>query len=210
MPDIDDSPPAAPAPSGAQLRWSAVQSFLYAPPPAGQGEDADAASVWDTLLSWPIRLSLIVLAATVGWIWHKAPLGIQLGHVLQYGLLLAVSIVASCWLYVAIANLVVSVTWLACSWRRPAPLAKAPAHWRFTDYVSWLNHQIGNVEALATWIALVLVGSTSVLWQLVGLALVTLLGSKTIGWIAQWGWFRREKSAAEFSARMLIRRRPLT
>jgi hypothetical protein len=162
-------------------------------------------------LSWPARLVLVALAVVVGWMWNEAPVGIQISHVLQYGLLLAVSIVASCWYWVAIPNFVLSVLWYVTS-RDSRDDPSNHEHWRWSEYVTWANRLVGNVEALATWIAIALVTYTSFWWQVTGLAVIALLGTKIINGIAQWGWFRcdwKDAPQTAMSARLLIQSEPV-
>lgn len=132
----DAAPTSTKAPSVA-IAQASVSSVTTDRTPADTKTKSDESSVWDAILSWPVRLLLVGLVFVVGRIWHNEPVGIQLGWGLQYGLLLAVSIVASCWFYVGLVNLVVAGVWVLFSWNPDIAPRQNPPRWVLADYITW-------------------------------------------------------------------------
>jgi hypothetical protein len=167
-------------------------------------------SVWDTLLTWPARLLIVIGAFVVGVVWEDTPIGIQLGWALQYGLLAAVSIVTSFWFWILLINVAVAVLWLALSWTAPANAnADASAGWTFRDIVTWANRQVGHIEALAAWVAIAFVLRPRLCVQAPLLAAVIFWGPPIINALARWDFMggsaaRRSRAALMMERRSLI------
>ncbi len=177
------------------------------PDPVGAGSSgAVVPSRWDTLLAWPIRLLIVAGAVVVGWIWSATPGGVQLGWALQYTLLAAVSVVTSFWFWILLANVAIAGLWVVLSWRAPPPPPAGSDRWGFLDVVTWVNRQIGHVEALGAWIAVAFVLSPCLTEQAGLLAAVGLLGGPIINGVAA-SRFVGGAKARESRAALLMERR---
>jgi hypothetical protein len=171
------------------------------PDPTNPGER----SRWNRRLTWRLRLIVVGCAFLFGLVGSKTSGGIQVGWALQYALLAAVSIVASFWLPILLTNLFMAGIWLALSWGAP--------HWHTPTIVSrivkWLNRQIGHIEAGATWVAVAVVITHRLWFQLGGLAAVILLGIPLINGLARLDTFggkeaRRNRAALLEERRSVI------
>jgi hypothetical protein len=137
------------------------------------------------LLPWWLRLALTALLIGAAFHWYDRPFGVQLGWALQFGLLLAVSIVASCWYVFGLLNLGIAALDLWVSRKVPdkkeMELHKgALPTWSYKETVRWGNRLAEHIEVLATWIAVALVWTSSLLGQVAGLALLGLWGKPII------------------------------
>ncbi|HLK90040.1 MAG TPA: hypothetical protein VKZ18_09100 [Polyangia bacterium] len=195
----EETPQETPPPSSSLLD----RVLFEGPDPApARREEADR---WDTLLTWPVRWLAVAGVSVVAAVWGKSPGGIQLAWALQYALLAAVSIVASFWLPLFLINAGVALLWLAMSRKPPAALARETGL-RLSDLVTWVNRQLGHIEALASWIAVSLV-TWPVLWiQLGGLAAVSLLGPPIINGIARTDRVGGARARASRAVLMMERR----
>jgi hypothetical protein len=155
-------------------------------------------------LTWPVRLSFVTSAFLISYIWSRTSGGIQVGWALQYALLVAVSIAASFWLPILLTNLVIAGTWLALSWRRPHANKPSIA----SRIVKWVNRQIGHIEAGATWVAVAVVVTHRLWFQLGALAAVVFLGLPVINGLARLDTFGG-KEARQHRAALLEERRSL-
>lgn len=210
--------PLAPAqPDGASLErreesdrrgrtssW-AHQAFVIGPD-AAAGDDAIGGRL-ATLLSWPARLILMVGALAVGFIFNDAPLGRQLAWGLEYGALIALSLAASAWPYILAINLFFGVGWVALSWKPPS---SADPGWKvFTLAVfTFVNRQLGHLEALVVWIIIGLVWRPLLAAQLTLVAAVVLLGEPIINGLARTRLFG-SKEAQKSDGSLFIERRSL-
>jgi len=137
-----------------------------------------------TLLSWPVRLILVLGALSVGFIFNDAPIGRQLAWGLEYGALIALSLAASAWPYILAVNLIFGGGWVALSWKPPP----ANEHdWRVLALAvfTFVNRQLGHLEALVVWIIIGLVWRPLLAAQLTLVAAVVLLGEPIINGLAR-------------------------
>src|SRR5438105_3682916 len=97
--------PAEPWPSRAYARFVACLRavFIVGPDPRDPSRVHEASRL-DTLLAWPVRLLAVAGVSLLAAIWATTAAGIQFGWALQYGLLVAVSIVTSFWGWVMVVN----------------------------------------------------------------------------------------------------------
>jgi 3',5'-cyclic AMP phosphodiesterase CpdA len=190
---------------GDDRGWLA-RVFLVGPDPLDPGRAPDQITAWDSLLTWPTRLLVVLGAIVIGIIWAGSPGGIQLGWALQYGLLVAVSIVTSYWLTISLANLGVALLWVVASWDPLARRQPGERQWGASEALTWLNRQVGHVEAGATWVAVSLVWSHKLPCQLGLLAAVALLGEPIINGVARSRRFGGERAAADRAVLMMERR----
>jgi len=197
---MSSDPPVPPAQSSHS--WFARVLWI-GPDPPNPKRPGDA-SVWDTLLTWPVRLCMTAGALAVGLVWAKSPGGMQLGWALQYGILVAISVVTAFWLPLLFLNLTIALAWLGLSWFPPA--AGHPSFVRRS--VKWMNRQVSHIEAGATWVALALVFRPDLRWQLGGLAAVVLLGGPIVNGLARMDRFGGEE-ARERRVVLLRERRSL-
>lgn len=196
-------PPASTARSGSWLH-----ALLIDGPDTSTGT-----SFWDTLLNWPARWLLVLGFTLVGLIWARFPLGVQLGWALNYGLLAGVSIAASVWVWLMVANLALAGLWLLSSWRKPLSVAarsstdvRSPT-WDVSDSITWLNRQVGHIEALAVWTALAFVTAHELTYQLLGFSALLLLAEPCLNGIARWELARHGQPDAPHAAVMIARRK---
>ena len=168
----------------------------------------ESPSIWQTLLAWPVRLVGVAGATLVAWIWSGTPAGVQLGWALQYTLLTAVSVVTSFWFWILLLNVGTALLWVVLSWRPPSPppTSGSEPRWGFLDVVTWVNRQVGHIEALAAWIAVAFVLSPCLTLQIALLAVVGLLGGPIINGIAASRFFGGA-AARESRAALLMERR---
>ena len=191
-----------PARSGASQRGLLARAVLVGPDPVVP-ERPDEITAWDTLVTWPTRLLAVAGAVLVGVVWMHSPAGIQLAWALQYGVLVAVSVLISLWLPVFSANLVIAAAWLGFALAAP----RTPdGTWRGSEVITWINRQIGHIEALATWGAVALVVSHCLPAQLGCLAGFGLLGPPTINRLARTRWFGGERARINRAGLMMERR----
>lgn len=204
--DAGKTSSAPPSPTARSGSW--LHAVLI------DGPDASAeGSFWDTLLNWPARWLLVLGLTLVGLIWARFPLGVQLGWALNYGLLAGVSIVASVWVWLMVANLVLAGLWLLASWRKPLSVAAARSSdarrptWDISDSITWLNRQVGHIEALAVWTALAFVNAHELTWQLLGFSALLLLAEPCLNGLTRWELKRQGQPAAPHAAVMIARRK---
>ena len=178
--------------------------FLVGPDPPNL-EAPGERTRWSNRLTWPLRLILVGCALLAGLAGSSSSGGIQIGWALQYALLAGVSIVASFWLPLLLTNFVIATIWLALSWRA--------LHWHTPlvarGVIKFLNRQIGHIEAGATWVAVALVVSHRLWFQIGGLAAVVFLGIPLINGLARLDAFggreaRRSRAALLEERRSLI------
>jgi len=191
----------------ARLRGWLRAIFVDGPDPVRPAAHENPSN-WQTLLAWPVRLLAVGGATVVAWIWSTTPPGVQLGWALQYVSLAAVAVVTSFWRWILLLNVITSVLWLALSWRPPAPPPPEGSgpRWGFLDVVTWVNRQIGHIEALAAWIAVAFVLSPSLTRQFASVAAIGLLGGPIINGIAA-SRFVGDGAARESRAALLMERR---
>lgn len=144
-------------------------------------------SFWDTIFTWPVRLLIVFGAGAVGYVWGKTPSGIQLGWGLQYGLFIAISIVASFWSVLLAVNAGLAGWWLYLTYVRLTPkvAVENQSAWDVLDVVTWLNRQVAHVEVFATYIAIALILTPRLFVQAPLLAAVLALGGPVIDGITQ-------------------------
>lgn len=175
----------AEAPAPATAGW-ARQAFVLGPDDAPGDEPIGGRLA--TLLSWPVRLILVLGALSVGFIFNTSPIGRQLGWGLEYGALIALSLAASGWLYILIVNLVFGGGWVTLSWQPPSehdPAWKVALLRGFT----FVNRQLGHLEALGVWLVIALVWRPVLAAQLTLVAAVVLLGEPIINGLARTRFF---------------------
>jgi hypothetical protein len=141
---------------------------------------------FDTIFPWPMPLAVVVVAWLLGHRWEQSILGEQLGSALQYGALIAVSIVVSCWIGIALANISLALTLFI-----PHIQDGEPRSWRYLfDAVqhglAFANRQVGHVVALLTWSVLAVVWADSLQWELALVVAVWALGPLLVNQLASW------------------------
>ncbi|HEX2659826.1 MAG TPA: hypothetical protein VHU40_16190 [Polyangia bacterium] len=179
--------------------------FIVGPDP-GDPTRPHESSRLDTLLAWPVRLLAVAGISLLAIIWATTPAGIQFGWALQYGLLVAVSIVTSFWGVVMVVNVVLAALWVAMSWNPPRTPADHPLGWGIADVVTWLNRQVGHAEVLVAWVAVAFVLSPHLAVQVSLLAAVLLLGGPLINGAARSRFFGGDKARESRAALMMERR----
>lgn len=199
--------PADTRPSSAYARCVACLRcvFVTGPDPSDPTRPHEQGRL-DTLLAWPVRLLAVGGVALLAAIWATTPPGVQFGWALQYGLLVAVSIVTSFWGPVMVANTLLAALWVGMSWNPPAAPHEAGNKWGPVDVVTWLNRQVGHAEVLVAWVAVAFVVSPHLVVQASLLAGVLLLGGPVINGVARSRFFGGAK-ARESRAALLIERR---
>ena len=199
--------PAEPWHSRAYARCvSCLRAVFVVGPDPRDPTRVHEAGRFDTLLAWPIRLLVVAGVSLLAAIWATTAAGIQFGWALQYGLLVAVSIVTSFWGWVMVVNVGLAALWVGMSWNPPRTPLDQPPPWGISDVVTWLNRQVGHAEVLVAWVAVAFVLSPNLTAQASLLAAVLLLGGPLINGAAQLRFFGGDK-ARESRAALMIERR---
>jgi hypothetical protein len=153
---------------------------------AGPPRPAVRARWFDTLFPWPMPVLAVVVAYLIGLQWDKSVLGEQLGSALQYGALIAVSIVVSCWFWIALANVALALTLFL-----PHVESPGASPWlTLIDYtehgLAFANRQLGHIVTLLVWSVLAIVGADGLPGKLALLVAVWALGPPLINQLASW------------------------
>jgi len=165
------------------IHW-AERVFLIGPDPVDPDEPT---SLWETILSWPVRLLLVLLATLVARQWSSTGLGEELAAALQYGSLVAVSLAASNWWILLAGNSVLALLWLLLG-RTPRDPDSRLA--KLTQVVVFVNRQVGHIELQAVWWTVALALKQDLRWQLPLLAAVLLLWEPVVDGIGSTRPFR--------------------
>ena len=178
---------------------------MEGPDPA---ERDDVPHLGDTLLPWPVRCLAVLGVFVAAGVWKDTGLGQQASFGLQYGAAVLVAMVASFWLVILLADLLMAAAWFV----RIRPRAEKPFLWEWLQLFTFVNRQIGHLVALLFWMLLVLAAGARLHWQLGGLAAVLFLGAPILNGIARSDWASRFLGADGTSKRtgdLLWRRRIL-
>lgn len=159
-----------------------IWRFIVAGPPRPKLR----ARWFDTLFPWPLPVVVVVVAWFLGRQWDGSILGEQLASALHYGALIAVSIVVSCWLGIALVNIGLALTLFLPHVER---LPDRP--WRsLLDVIqhglAFANRQVGHVVVLLVWSVLAIVYADSLKWKLALLVAVWALAVLLINQLASW------------------------
>jgi len=158
--------------------------LLVGPDPIDREESA---SLWDKILPWPARLLLVLAVALMARRWSSTGLGDELAAALQYGGLVAVSVVASNWRILLAGNSVLAMLWLLLGSTPRAP----NSFWgKVTQVVVFLNRQVGHIELQTVWWTVALALTQDLRWQLSLLAVVLLLWEPVVNAIGSLRPFR--------------------
>jgi hypothetical protein len=159
----------------------------------------------DTILPWPVRLLVVLVAGILGWCWDGSPLGEQLSGGLHYAGLIAISLAASYWWFIFLFNFTLALAWLLWPIR-----ATEESLWMGVLYhgLSFVNRQIGHIEVLSVWTTLAIVGPATLARQLAAVAAVLLLGEPLLSGFAT-GLHKRRQPSGSVTEDMYWLRRPL-
>lgn len=164
------------------------------------------ATLVETLLPWPVRVLVVVVAGLLAWNWSGTPVGAQLGGALQYAGLIAISLAVSYWWWVFVVNISFAVAWVA--W----PLRSEEDHpwvWAVHNALTFVNRQVGHIEVLSVWIVLALVAADTLTTQVSMLAAVLLLGKPVLNGLTRWLFFPQQSGLAPSEIDLHWKRRPL-
>jgi len=161
--------------------WIA-RALVLGPDPSDRNDRSPSVVAW--LLPWWVRWLLVIAAAVVGGFWSSAGIGEQLAWGLDYAALIGVSLAASYWRLIFIINLVFAVAWFLPFRSRE----RYPILWKVLHWVTFLNRQLGHLEALMVWLALSMVVWPRLALQLPFAVAVCLLGPPIINGLGRWGW----------------------
>lgn len=175
----------------------------------------DTPSIWDTLLTWPARLVLVLGAALLGFIWSRYPFGVQFGWGLNFGLLVGVSLAVSSWHWLFLFNFGLGALWLLSAVRKPlrvraeamAKSTASPRPWDIADSITWLNRQAGHIEAYAVWTALTFVFWHQLTFQLSAFAALLLLAEPGLNGFVRWRLKQRRPGETPSHVAIMIERR---
>ena len=155
--------------------------FLVGPdPPAAD----DPKGLVSFTLPWWLRVLAVFTALAVGLIWGDTGVGRQLAWGLDYGALIGVSLVASNWGVILAVNLGLALLWIALPLRNPEESRQSRALWRVHHIVTFLNRQLGHMEAYVAGLAVATVAYPRLAVQLPLVTAVVLLGPPIINGIA--------------------------
>ena len=156
----------------------------------------------DRLLPFWIRWLLLLAAVLIGVTWSSSGIGEQIAAMLQYAALVAVSLGASFWLAVGIANLIVAVLWFIPFKKKETD----PVVWFANHAVTFVNRHAGHTEALFVWLVISLAAVPDLRYQLPSFFAVVLLGISAINAIT---FYRAAARSERLSVEELYwRRRP--
>jgi hypothetical protein len=130
----------------------------------------------DRLLPFWIRWPILLAALVVGITWSSSGLGEQIAAMLQYAALVAVSLGASFWMGVGLANLIVALLWFIPFKDK----ATNPGVWFANHAITFANRHAGHTEALYVWLVISLAAVPDLRFQLPVFLLVVLLGISII------------------------------
>jgi len=181
--------------------------LLIGPDPIDRKESA---SLWDTILPWPVRLLLVAVVAIIARQWAKTGVGEELAAALQYGGLVGVSVASSNWWIILAVNAVLALGWLALG---PTPRAPESFLGKTTQVFVFLNRQVGHIELQAVWWTVALALKQDLRWQLPLLAAVLLLWEPLINGIGSLRPFRdpdhRDEQPRKYDGSLFWARRPV-
>jgi hypothetical protein len=156
--------------------------FLVGPDPRA---DDDPKGLVSFTLPWWLRVLAVVAALAIGLLWGDTGVGRQLAWGLDYGALVGVSLVASNWGVILAVNLGLALLWIALPLRNPEESRESRALWRVHHVVTFLNRQLGHMEAYAAGLAVATVAYPRLMVQLPLLTAVVLLGPPIINGVAR-------------------------
>ncbi len=136
----------------------------------------------DVLLPVPIRVLVVLAGAVIGWAWDDANVTQQLAWGLNYAALIAVSLGVSFWFLFLLLQLAVSGPWLLLEVMRPR---KSSALHCLDHLLTFVNRQLGHLEALGVWLAVALVWRPQPDLQLPFALAVLLLGEPLLNFLGR-------------------------
>jgi hypothetical protein len=148
----------------------------------GLGRSGDPRGWADGLLPLPVRLLAVLAGAVIGHVWNDANLGQQLAWGLSYAALIAVSLGAAFWFLLLLLQLAISLPWLLL---RFAPRERNPGLHCLNHALTFVNRQIGHLEAIGAWLAVALVWRPQPDTQLPFVLAVLLLGEPLVNWLGR-------------------------
>jgi hypothetical protein len=143
----------------------------------GAPEDGRERTLVQLLFPWPIRVAFVVVAFWMGYEWHRTSLGVQLSWGFDYAALIMISLTASVWVYLLVINFLVAIIWVGLSRKTHE---EGRLWWWVTETFTFLNRQVGHIEAFTLWIVISLATRPDLKWQLTFLVAVLLLGEAVI------------------------------
>jgi len=205
MPNLPQ-PPAGPEgdgvrPAARTLTWveRVIDALLWLvvtgpDPPAPD----DPPSPMGFVLPWWARVVTVGAALAVGLTWSGTGAGMQLAWGLDYGALICVSLAASYWAVSLVVNLSFALLWRFLPLRSPED---HPRLWRFHHFVTFVNRQIGHLEAIAVWLVVATIFKPRLDVQLPFLAAVALMGAPIINGLTRaiYGSERTSRAGGELN-----------
>jgi hypothetical protein len=177
------------------LAWPALSKLervvVEGPDPVDTDE---APGLLETLLPWPLRLLVVFGLWALGRLWYDRAPAQQLAWALSYVGAIMVSLLASWWFVLFVANLALGLSWLGLTRLRPPNPREHPLLWRVKHLVEFFNRQLSHVEALFVWTAILLSLWPRVDWQLPALAALYLLAPPFINGAAHLYARRRDET----------------
>jgi hypothetical protein len=156
------------------ISWHA---FLYSGPNVLLGDGKP--HTIDRWVPFWLRWLILLAAAIVGSILSKTGWGEQLAAMMQYAALVAVSLGATFWIVVGVANLGAAALWYI-----PLGRLRSPSGLSFAKAVNFVNRHAGHVEALFVWLVLALILVPDLRCQLPLFWAVFLLGLAIVNMLA--------------------------
>jgi hypothetical protein len=209
--DNENSPSLAWLRAAADRALSALEHLVIeGPDPIDLDEPPGAL---EALLPWPVRLLVVFGLWAVARIWYDSAAAQQLAWALSYVGAILVSLMASWWFVLLVANLLLGLAWLGLTFARPPNRQKHPLLWLAQQLVEFLNRQLSHAEALFVWTAFLLSLRPRVDWQLPALAALYLLAPPFINGLAhasarEHGEGARPRYLSKHEGRLQSARRP--
>lgn len=139
----------------------------------------------ETLFPWPVRIAIVAGSWFLARVWVHTNPGGQIGWTLEYAGVVAISLVASFWLYIFLVDLVLSVAWLLLTLKKPPDPDLEPYWYWISHLVELGNRQLTHIQAFLIWMGVLLPFTPRIDVQFPALLGLALLGAPFIDWITQ-------------------------
>jgi len=137
----------------------------------------------ETLFPWPVRLGIVASAWLLARIWLHTGAAGQLGWTLEYAGVVAISLAASLWFFIFLADVALAVAWFAFTFIRPRTPQESPYLYWTHQAVELCNRQFSHIEAFWIWLGVLLPCAPRIDIQIPALIGLALLGPALVDWI---------------------------
>jgi hypothetical protein len=171
---------------GLQRAWAfirpLVQFLLHGPQ---HRYDDEPPGLGETLFPWPVRIMIVVGSYLLARLWVHTNAAGQIGWTLEYAGVVAISLVASFWLYIFVVDIVFSLLWLVLTLMKPPDPVEDPYLYWIHHGVELINRQLAHIEAFLIWMGVLLPLIPRIDVQIPALLGLALIGPPLIDWITE-------------------------